>query len=125
MRTLKRIHNGKVVEQTNVAETMLCFAFEKQDGIDIETPLQTIGGMLVYLFDASHTRPYLFSEDLTQAIENRLTELGFNPDRHRIILSGNLVSVAALVSVVAADYGYFTALAFDTKIKAYREMIMG
>lgn len=126
MRTLKRFNtSGEVVSEMPRTDHIICIAFEPQDTIDIETPIKAIGGMTVYLFDSTHARPYLFDEELTQAIEDRLKELSFDPSKHRLILSGHMVAVAAMVSVVAADHGWFTALAFDTKIKAYREMIMG
>ena len=122
MRDLKRFTRQG---DTIISDSKRCIAFEPVENVDIETPINAMHGRVEYIFDESHSRPYIFADTLTEAIERRLKAMQFDPDKDRLILSGNIVAVSAMISVVCADYGWCTALAYDTKIKAYHEMLLG
>lgn len=96
-----------------------------------ETTLDVSGakqhGRLVLLFPPGRYRPSVWEPTFAQAAISRLEAEGFDPEHDFIVLTGQQLTLVALVAAVVARYGKFRALAFNAhgSVRDYEQITMG
>ena len=92
----------------------------------VDTSGAEVYGDVVELFDREHRRPTAWLPDeIGLALENRLAEIGYNPNCDMIIVSGSTALLTVAVAWLGCRFGRFDALIFDTRDLIYRRLTLG
>lgn len=87
----------------------------------------SVFGPTVLLFQRGDTRPCIYHPALAEVISDKLDAIGYRPDVDYIVLAGQTLLVNVATSLIAARYGRFRALAFNSHddSRGYEPVVLG
>jgi len=82
-------------------------------------------GDIVFMFKRSDSRPSIFSERFQALVEQRLRELEFDPEYDYFVMTGYMIGICVVVSVLSRMFVAFDTLIFHAPTSSYTEVTLG